>query len=1051
MAHLTIHALGTFQVLLDGIPVQSFESDKVRALLAYLAVEADRPHPREALIGLLWPDFPEVVARHNLRQALFNLRLVLGDHTAKPPYFLISRSSIQFNRDSDHSIDVVHFNEVFNAWAKHRGQTNADQSVLPKLQEIVDLYHGEFLQHFYVGDSTEFEDWVVIQRETTRQHIMDVLVYLSNEHARLGEYELARRYAARQLELDPWREEAHCQLMRVLALDGQRSAALAQYESCKKVLAVELGAEPSAETRELYDQIRQGTLKLKDQPHTQISAAPVHNIPVPLTPFFGRDHELIDLNRLIADPNWRCITLVGPGGIGKTRLALQAADQHKYQFAHGSAFVPLASVASLEAVIPTVANAVHFSFYGPNDLKTQLLSYLSDKQMLLVMDNVEHLLLMNSEQVTIAELFIQILQHAPGIKLLITSREALDIQGERLLEIQGLSFPKQDRQDNPEKFSAIALFVQRARRACPSLVLNDNDEDAIVRICNLVGGMPLALEIAAAWAKVLSPADIATEIEKSLDFLQTQMRDVPERHRSMRAIFDHSWQTLSHDEQQALQRLSVFRGGLQRQAAEQVTGASLPILSSLITRSLLRRMADGRYDMHELIQQYAASRLAEDPKEMYSIQERHSFYYLGLLEQKDSQLKGRDQQNTLAELTREIDNIRAAWNWSVSNQRFLPLLRVSFTLCYMFALHNWFSEGEVTFWNTSQAITTYLPQRGQNDSAHETILYAMLAHCGYFRLRLGKAEDACSVLVPSAAFLRTSPEPLAAIYSLWYLGFAYLQLGRFDDAKQNLVECQSLSQKYHEGWFSALAHEFLGGLARGEGTYSQAQLYLEEALAHFRQLGDPMMMSHVLSDLGHIMQKLGDLDQAEKLLQEGLELGQELQYCRFAVGTALDGLGQVAYARGDYEKAHAFFVDSAMQFQQIGDTHRLTQVLNYQGFNALARNAIAEAQSHFCTALNLAQQGGLIPSILDALMGLAILDVQQRTSEATLALALYIFRHPASAQEIKSRAAKLKAELQAKLTAGQIELAEQRARSKNLDEFVRQWLAGHNSMVESAK
>jgi len=315
----------------------------------------------------------------------------------------------------------------------------------------------------------------------------------------------------------------------------------------------------------------------------------------------------------------------------------------------------------------------------------------------------------------------------------------------------------------------------------------------------------------------------------------------------------------------------------------------------------------------------------------------------------------------------------------------------------------------------------------------------MLAHCGYFRLRLGKGEEAYALLASSAAFLRTSTEPAAAIYSLWYLGFAYLQLGRFVEAKESLLESQRLSQKHNEGWFDALADEFLGGLARGEGTYSQAQIHLEEALAHFRQLGDPMMMSHVLSDLGHIMQKLGDLDQAEKLLQEGLEIARELDYCRFGVGTALDGLGQVAYARGDHEKAHALFVESATLFRQIGDIHRLTQVLNYEGFNALALEAMSEARNQFCTALKLAKQGGLIPSALDALMGLAILDSRQRTQEETLELVLYIFEHPASAQDTKNRAAQLKAEFEANLPQERIRLAEQRARSRTLDEFIHQF------------
>jgi tetratricopeptide (TPR) repeat protein len=334
---------------------------------------------------------------------------------------------------------------------------------------------------------------------------------------------------------------------------------------------------------------------------------------------------------------------------------------------------------------------------------------------------------------------------------------------------------------------------------------------------------------------------------------------------------------------------------------------------------------------------------------------------------------------------------------------------------------------------------------GEDVNVGESVIYDVsqrrhiekLAHCGYFRLHLGKAEEACSVLIPSTAFLRTSNEPSAAIYSLWYLGFAYLQLGRFREAKQSLLESQALLQKNEDGWFHALADEYLGTLARGEGIYSQPQLYLKAALIHFRELGDPLMTSHVLSDLGHIMQKLGDLNQAETLLQKGLKIARELEYCRFAVGTALAGLGQVAYARGDNERARALFTESADLFQQIGDTHHLTQVLTYQGFNTLALGALSDAQIQFCIALKLAQQGGLIPSMLDALMGLVILAARQGTSEETLDLILYILQHPASTQDTKNRAAQLNADLQTKYSQEQIELVEQRVRLKNLDEIIR--------------
>jgi predicted ATPase len=362
-------------------------------------------------------------------------------------------------------------------------------------------------------------------------------------------------------------------------------------------------------------------------------------LPVSLTPFIGREQELAELGRLMAEPECRCLTLVGPGGIGKTRLAVQTADQHRNEFAHGIAFIPLASVGAVDAVIPAIASAINLAFYGPIDPKVQLLNYLREKQMLLVVDNVEHLLVEGAHPGTIAELLIEILRGAAAIKLLVTSREVLNLQGEWSLEVQGLAFPRVEQVDRFDEYSAVALFVQRARRARPGFEMNAEDKAGVVRLCRLVEGMPLAIELAATWVRILSPPEIASEVEHNLDFLNAQMRDLPERHRSMRAVFDHSWQMLSTEEKRVLGRLSVFRGGFQRQAAEQVVGASLSVLSSLVIRSLLRRTAAGRYDLHELIRQYSASKLAEDPPELHAVQERHSVYYLGLLEEEGLKLR----------------------------------------------------------------------------------------------------------------------------------------------------------------------------------------------------------------------------------------------------------------------------------------------------------------------------------------------------------------------------------------------------------------------------
>lgn len=507
----------------------------------------------------------------------------------------------------------------------------------------------------------------------------------------------------------------------------------------------------------------------------------------------------------------------------------------------------------------------------------------------------------------------------------------------------------------------------------------------------------------------------------------------------MRAVFDHSWQMLSTEEKQVLSRLSVFRGGFQRQAAEQVAGASLPVLSSLVIRSLLRRAATGRYDLHELIRQYAASKLAEDPGELRAAQERHSLYYLGLLEEQGVRLQSHQQKQAVAELTGDMDNIRAAWDWSIAVHEFIRLYQVSARLMYLFEVRNWFKEGEVTFRKTADALRATVSGT-ETDALHQVAFYAMLAHYGYFLLRLGRGAEAYAVLSPSAAFLRTSTEPSATIYSLSYLGIDCWILGRFSEAKESFQASRELAREYGERWHEAWDSEFLGIVATDQGEYDQARQYLSEALALLRQIGDPSMTAHALTYLSRTMQSLGQYREAEKHLRESLELARENGY-RFATALALDGLGKIAYAEGRYAEAQPFFSESASLFQDMGDTHRMSRTLNHQGLNSMALGDTADAQNDFRAALNMAYEGGWIPTALYALTGLAALHTRQKASQETLELILYVLQHPASAQETKNLATRLRVDLESRLPQEEIEAAQQHAGSMDLDELVRQVMA----------
>jgi len=952
MAHLSLGVLGSLQVLIDDAPVTMLESDKVCALLVYLAVEADRPHRRESLVGLLWPDCPDQVARHNLRQALFNLRQAIGDRTARPPYLLITRDAIQFNRASDFSLDLAQFNAIFRACQENTGRGVEDPAIrAARLEEMVKLYRGEFLQDFFLADSAEFEQWALVQRESLHQRALDAHSELASYYERRGDFQAARRHALRQLELDPWREEAHCQMMRALALDGQRTAALAQYETCRRVLAGELGIEPSAETRDLVEQIRAGRLKAKGDPPPAVPAAPVHNLPVSLTSFLGREQELVDLDHLLAGPECRCISLVGPGGTGKTRLALQAAQRRHAGFSHGVAFVPLVSVGSVEAAIPAIADAIHLSFYGPSDPRDQLLNALGGKQMLLILDNVEQLLGEGLRQAGFVDLVLDILRCAPGVKLLVTSREALNLQGEWVFEVGGLAFPDTEQTERLGEYAAVALFVQRARRASPGLAFDETDLAGVAHICRLVEGLPLAIELAATWLRVLSPAEIAQEIEASLDFLSASVRDLPERHRSMRVVFDQTWQRLSAQQQQALAQLSVFRGGFSRRAAEQVAGASLPVLSTLVNRTLLRRAAAGRYELHELVRQYSAARLAAGAGAHAAAHKRHYEYFLALAEAAEQELKGRNQLEWLGRLEQEHDNLRAALEWALEGDRAAPdvgelALRLSGALRWFWRMRGHFHEGRS--W-----LTKSLRQGPEGRTAARAD--ALLGK-GLLTNALGDLGAARLPAEESAAIYQELGEPGRLAEALTLIGITLIWQGEESAGRARLEEALALCREAGDRWGEARALYRLGSCLADYTGDPAGRAMLEESGAILEELGEKHVFASVVTSLGVLDAGLGEYNGARTRLEHAVAIARELEH-PWGTADALTNLGCVYLILGEYSTAQSYLEEALQVYREHGRSIWEVDALCSLAQNAISQGDLSTARFHLRAAANLLGTG----------------------------------------------------------------------------------------------
>lgn len=991
MPHLKLGVLGALQLALADAPVAKLESDKTRALLVYLAVEADRAHRREILIGLLWPDVPEETARHNLRQALFNLRQAIGDHTAQPPYLFITRDQVQFNRASEYSLDIADFDTRLSACARHaHANVEACGVCAARFQQAVDLYRGKFLQEFFLEDSAEFEEWALVRREATHQRALDALTHLANYYERQGDLAATRRSALRQLELDPWREQAHRQVMRVFALEGQRSAALAQYETCRRVLSEELGVEPSAETRELYEQIKSASWA---QPPTSNPQFPTsyYQLPAPLTPFIGRERELADLGRLVMDPNCRCITLVGPGGMGKTRLAIQVAANHRNDFAQGIAFVELAAINALDSVAPTIAVALGLSLHGPTSPRLQLANYLRDKQMLLVLDNVEQL-------VDAAELFVELLQHAPAIKLVLTSREPLNVQSEWVFEVAGLDVPATEQAEEFEASNAVALFVQRARRTRAGFVLNAQERASVARLCRLVEGMPLALELAATWVKTLSVAEIVGEIERNLDFLSASVRDLPERHRSIRAVFHQTWNMLAADEQHVLNKLSVFRG-FEREAAEKVAGASLSILASLVSKSLVRRVKGERYDLHELVRQYARQRLIESGESDSACSE-HLQFFVELAEAAELQLRRVGQIVWLDRLEQESNNLSAALEWSfrcaeLNHPMFLEARAqaIQKSLRLVSALYLFWKRR--AHWSEGRAwLVRALAQPAASAFTRERV--RALNAAVLLAAEQADIKSAWLFAEENLALARELKDSDSIAHSLNSFGFLLWKKKDFAGARSACAKALEMFRESGNRFGVADSLHNQSHIAINQGDYQGARSYCEEAATIYCELGDNLGLDDAWGDLGLVAYLQSDFGAAREYLEKSQARFHEAASVPGFV-SALNRLGDLARCQQDYQQAGKLYSECLALYRDMGDKDEFPGLLhnmgyvarhqgNYSGAIALFREGLAvhqEMHNHAGIAECLAGIAGVLTSQGNAWQGARLFSAAERLREAS--------------------------------------------------------------------
>ena len=738
-----------------------------------------------------------------------------------------------------------------------------------------------------------------------------------------------------------------------------------------------------AKTLGLLDVARETTVK----PHSNLPAEP--------TLFVGRRAELEEIKRHLK--NTRLLTLSGPGGIGKTRLALKAAKEAAGEFVDGCFFVSLAPIRSVENIIQTIAEGLKFPIATHENPRRQLLRYLQKRQLLLVIDNFEHLL-------GGVNIISEILQAAPGVKILSTSREKLNLHSETNLNIGGMNIPLQADAEDLLSNDAIVLFMQSANRIRPGFDPSPDELEQITNICQIVGGLPLAIELSAAWLHILNVDEIAEELEKGIDILSTELHDAPVRHRSIRAVFDHSWSMLNKTEQKIFMNLSVFRGGFTREATQQVAGASLQSLAGLVNKSFLNYdPGSTRMEVHELLRQYAQERLEETSAASHSAQESHAAYYAEFMRLGSQDLKGKRQLQALVEIEADIENVRAAWRYYLDQINAPQIWKFIYGLWHFHWIQWWTHAGMELFAEASRSL------QGRRAEEIVAIRNLTMALQGFFMGWLDLSEGGYDLAQGSVKILQQLDYPEALGYAYSSLTFNAYLLHRHPEMVKAGKKMVEIAAEMGEKWFLAYSYWVASLAALVMEDYPEAHRLAESSLDIYEESGDMIGSTMPLFVLGHIALAHGELESARGFYLRSLEISQEIGF-HFAIQTCSKYLGRVTISLGK----------------------------------------IAEAKKYLVQSLKITNEIGFIRDIVNLLYEYARLYVAQDNPEGAIELLSLVIQHPASQMHrmlegrIRDNAKGLLAKLESEIPPDVFALALEHGQELDLDEVVAD-LIGQNS------
>ncbi len=945
MATLVLRLLGTFDVLLNGRRVQAFESSKVRALLAYLVLEGSRPLSREALAEMFWPTSKR--PRQSLRQALFNLRKVLCDREGSCRFLVITPQTVEFPRLPDVWVDVWEFESL----TQRANFCTRDK--VPNLERAVELYQGDLLASLHVRDALPFEEWHRMRRESLHTVYLNALRCLITQYQRQGRYEIALNYARRLHALEPWSDEAAILVMELLSRLGQTETALEVYRHFAEYLRTEEHREPLQDVVRLYRRLEMERRRFHKNQHLVDIVEPWSSPHLPIfpTPFVGREAELEQIRERLLRPEVRLLTIIGIGGIGKTRLAVEAGRRFGHLFEAGVVFVPLNTVESATFIPQAIAHALGLFPSHSQSPARQVLDYLAEKEMLLILDNFEHV--WEGRQ-----FLLQILSHAPRVRILVTSHVPLELRQEWRLPLDGLPYPTSDEEERRlSEYEAVQLFIEDARRLIPGFSPSASEEVYIARICSLVGGAPLAIELATALLPVYSLENLVQRIAHNLDVLSTQMPDVPERHRSLRAVFNQMWDSLDARAQSVFRRLAVFQGEFSVGAAEQVALAGEHALADFVRKSLLYKRDTphgARYRIHPVLRQYALECLYRNPREARDVRDRHAQYMFNVMRHCGEDIRGSRQADTFRLLREIMPDVREAWQWGLQQRRFTWIDEILEALYWFHELYGGWEEGYILFHKAEQSFRTLRTTALSPDLFR--IWGRVLMYEAWFVLRLSDVEHSRALIDEAWSLLKMYGEPRDRAMALLVRGTVRREEGAYRDAatllREGLRLYEALGEDFEHAYALVLLAHVLDTL--GEDMDEVERLYTQ-ALEIFRRLENPLGTAQALGSLGLVMYRRGEYARAEKYLLEALRWWEQLSAAS-GMAVILLNLGNVALFQKQYDRARNLFERSAMLYRRMGSRFGWAYALHNLGELSEWTGDRRAAQEFYSKSLNIFRQ-----------------------------------------------------------------------------------------------